>query len=74
MSGWGRALKTVIVPGIRALNAPKTGLEHLKGVAAGKENAILSKFTEIHVIPAVDQIENRSFDGGCSIGPRTMIA
>ena len=55
MSGWGRALKTVIVPGIRALNAPKTGLEHLKGVAAGKENAILSKFTEIHVIPAVDQ-------------------
>ena len=55
MSGWGRALKTVIVPGIRALNAPKTGLQHLKGVAAGKENAILSKFTEIQVIPAVDQ-------------------
>jgi len=55
MSGWGRALKTVSGPGIRALNAPKTGLEYLKGVAAGKENAILSKFTEIQVIPAIDQ-------------------
>ena len=51
MSGWGRALKTVIDPVIRALNAPKTGLEHLKGVATEKANAILSKFAEIQVTP-----------------------
>jgi len=44
-----------------------------KVVATEKENGILSKFTEIQII-FVDQIENRSFDGGCSIGPWTMTA
>ena len=44
-----------------------------KVVATEKENGILSKFTEIQ-ITFVDQIENRSFDGGCAIGPWTMTA
>ena len=50
---------------------PQGGLS--KVVATEKENGILSKFTEIQ-ITFVDQIENRSFDGGCSIGPWTMTA
>ena len=50
---------------------PQGGLS--KVVATEKENGILSKFTEIQII-FVDQIENRSFDGGCTIGPWTMTA
>ena len=50
---------------------PQGGLS--KVVATEKENGILSKFTEIQ-ITFVDQIENRSFDGGCAIGPWTMTA